>query len=153
MIAALSSSFGLVGAALIVGFAAGMFPLLSIEAFVVAMTLNGEPLSTIAGMVAMGALGHQLAKTVAYYAGDRVMAAPTGKMKARLEKAQRWVERWNRWPNTMLFAASTVGVPPLYALAFVARPMMHMAVARFTAISLLGRVLRFAVLVSAARLW
>lgn len=144
---------GLVGAALIVGFAAGMFPLLSIEAFVVAMTLNGEPLSTIAGMVAMGALGHQIAKTVTYYAGDRAMGAPTGKMKARIEKAQRWVERWNRWPNTLLFAASTVGVPPLYALAFVARPMMQMGIARFTAISLVGRLARFVVLVGVARLW
>jgi membrane protein YqaA with SNARE-associated domain len=149
----LLATLGLYGAALGIGFAAGMFPLISIEAFLFGVARWADvDVPALVALIGLGAAGHQAAKTVTYYAGAGAFELPRGKTRARIEAAQRWIDRWNKRPRLVLFASAAIGLPPLYALGFIARPVMHLSIAAFTAISLAGRLGRFVVLVAAARL-
>ena len=47
-------------------------------------------------------------------------------MKARIERAQVRIDRWNKRPKLIMFFACTVGFPPLYLMAFIAGPLMKM---------------------------
>ena len=150
----LLATLGLYGATLVIAFIAGMFPLLSIEAFLFGVAALGKAgPDTLVALIAIAAVGHQIAKTVTYYAGAGALELPRGKMRARIEAARQRIERWNRRPRLVMFAAATTGLPPLYLLGFIARPLLNMGITTFTAISLGGRVLRFTTLVMVARLF
>ena len=51
-----------------------------------------------------------------------------------------------------MFLASTIGLPPLYVLAFLAGPLMKMSFRTFTAICFGGRIGRYAVLMAVPQL-
>lgn len=147
MTESLLQTFGLFGGAFVIAFIAGMFPIISIELFLVGVSamLHPSP-AAIAWLVPLAAIGHQIAKTLCYYAGEGMLALPTGKMKARIERARVRIERWNKRPKLIMFFASTVGLPPLYLMCFIARPLMNMRFWQFTMICFFGRIGRFAVM-------
>ena len=145
MTESLLQTFGLFGGAAIVGFIAGMFPIVSIELFLIGVSTWAAPSPlAIVLLVLLGAIGHQIAKSICYFAGGGMLALPTGKMKDRIERARARIERWNKRPKVIMFLASTIGLPPLYPLAFVAGPLMNMRFWMFTAICGFGRIGRFA---------
>jgi len=145
----LLATLGLYGGTLALAFLAGMFPLLSVEALLFAVALSGVAPEELAALVGIAAVGHQIAKTVTYYAGTGALALPGGRAQARIDAARRWIDRWNRRPRWILFASATIGLPPLYVLGLVARPLMGMALSTFTAISMSGRIARYVALVVA----
>src|SRR4051812_22251025 len=130
-----------------------MFPLVSIEALLVLATRLGAVPGELVVLIALGALGHQVAKTLTYYAGAGMFELPRSNMRARIEAAKARIERWNKRPRLIMFIAAATGLPPLYLLGFIARPVMKMRFRTFTAISLSGRVLRYITLVVVARLF
>ena len=148
------ATLGLYGATLVIAFLAGMFPLLSIEAFLVGVTVALHvPVEGLALLIAIAAVGHQVAKTVTYYAGAGAFELPRGKVRERIEAARTRIDRWNRRPRLVMFAAAAIGLPPLYLLGFIAQPLMKMQIATFTAISMSGRIGRYIALVAVARLF
>jgi membrane protein YqaA with SNARE-associated domain len=149
----LRATLGLYGATLAIAFIAGMFPLVSVEAWLFACSLLGTPPAMLVVLIAIGAVGHQIAKTLTYYAGAGVFELPHGKVRARIEAAKHRIDRWNKRPRLIMFIAAATGLPPLYVLGFIAQPLMHMRFGTFTAISLSGRVLRYITLVVVARLF
>jgi membrane protein YqaA with SNARE-associated domain len=150
----LMATLGLYGATLAIAFLAGMFPLLSIEAFLVGVTLTLHPsIELLVALIAIAATGHQIAKTVTYYAGAGAFELPRGRIRARIDAARQRIERWNRRPRLVMFAGAATGLPPLYLLGFIARPLMNMSIRTFTAISLAGRLGRYVTLVAIARLF
>jgi membrane protein YqaA with SNARE-associated domain len=150
----LLATLGLYGATLAVAFLAGMFPLLSIEAFLIGVTLTLHvPIAVMVALIGIAALGHQFAKTVTYFAGAGAFELPRGKMRARLEAMKQRIVRWNRRPRLVMLVAATVGLPPLYLLGFLAQPVLKIPFPTFTAISLAGRIGRYATLVAVARLF
>jgi membrane protein YqaA with SNARE-associated domain len=148
----LVAMLGLYGATLAIAFLAGMFPLLSIELFLVGAAAWGVAAGTLAVLIGIAAIGHQVAKTVTYYAGASAVELPRGKLRARIAAARAWIERWNHRPRLMLLAGAALGLPPLYVLGFIARPVMKLRIATFTGISMAGRIVRYAALVAIARL-
>jgi membrane protein YqaA with SNARE-associated domain len=52
----------------------------------------------------------------------------------------------------IMFIASTIGLPPLYVLAFIARPLMNMRIVPFTTIVFTSRIARYAVLLAVPQL-
>jgi membrane protein YqaA with SNARE-associated domain len=149
----LQASLGLYGATLAVGFLAGMFPLLSIELFLFGVARwVGMDLAALIALVAIAALGHQLAKTVTYYAGAGAFELPRGKLRERIAAARQRIERWNRRPRLVMLLAAAIGIPPLYLFGFIAQPLLGIEIATFTAISLTGRLGRYAAFVAVARL-
>jgi len=131
--------------ALAVGFFAGMFPIISIELFLIALSrLSIHTLAQFVAAIVLAAVGHQVAKTITYYAG--VGALERGKMKERLDKVRPKIEKWNKRPGLVLFLAATVGIPPLYIIGFIAEPLMKIPFWRFTIVCFLGRVGRYGVM-------
>jgi membrane protein YqaA with SNARE-associated domain len=149
----LLTSVGLYGATFVVAFVAGMFPAISIELFLVGATAWGVEPRILVALIAIAAVGHQIAKTVTYYAGAGVFELPRGNMRARIEAAKARIERWNKRPRLIMFVAAATGLPPLYLLGFIAHTFMKMSIATFTAISMSGRILRYTTLVAVASLW
>ena len=62
------------------------------------------------------------------------------------------IDRWNRRPKLIMLAGAALGLPPLYLLGFIARPVLNMQLATFTGITLAGRVARYTTMVAVARL-
>lgn len=152
MVDHLVATLGLYGATLAIAFLAGMFPLLSIELFLVGAAAWGVAADKLAVLIAIAAVGHQVAKTLTYYAGAGAFELPRGKLRDQIAAAKQRIERWNRRPKLVMLAGSAFGLPPLYLLGFIARPVLNMHLATFTAISMAGRIARFTTLVAVARL-
>ena len=153
MVDSLLATLGLYGATLAIAFVAGMFPIVSIEVFLVGVTLRGASAGELGVLIGIAVVGHQIAKTVTYYAGAGVFELPRGRVRKQIEAAQARIDRWNRRPRLIMFVAAATGLPPLYLLGFIARPLMKMHIATFTAISVTGRILRYTTLVAIAGLF
>jgi membrane protein YqaA with SNARE-associated domain len=141
----LLETFGMYGGAATVAFIAGLFPLFSIEVFLVGLTaVLGPTVPQMLVCCLLAALGHQAAKTITYYAG--VGALESGKLKAKLDQVRPKIEKWNKAPRFVLFLAGAIGIPPLYIVGFIARPLMGIGIVTFTLIVLGSRFGRFVVL-------
>ena len=150
MVDSLLATLGLYGATFAVAFIAGMFPIISIEVFLIGATALGVGGRELPVLIGIAAVGHQIAKTVTYYAGAGMFELPRGKVRERIEAAKSRIDRWNRRPRLIMFVAAATGLPPLYVLGFIARPLMNMDIATFTALSITGRILRYTTLVAIA---
>ena len=146
----LLATFGMYGGAVIIAFLAGLFPLMSIEVFLIGLvTLGHITVPQLAVLVVLGAIGHQIAKTMCYFALD----VPRGRVQERIEKVRHRIERWNKQPWLVLFFASTVGIPPMFVIAFIAKRLMNIRFWPFTLICFVGRVGRYAVMAGVPLLW
>jgi membrane protein YqaA with SNARE-associated domain len=151
VIESLRGALGLYGATFAIGFIAGMFPLVSIELFLVGATAYGVDPHLLPTLIALGVIGHQIAKSVTYYMGAGVFELPRGKLRTQIEAIKVRIERWNRRPKLLLFISSATGIPPLYVMGFVAQPLMKLSHTTFTAVTLPARVLRLTTLVVVTR--
>jgi membrane protein YqaA with SNARE-associated domain len=138
-------TLGVYGGSFVVAFIAGLFPLFSIELFLIGLSAVTVPsFEVMARCCLVAAVGHQIAKTICYYAG--VGALEHGRLKAKLDKHRHRIDRWNKAPYLIMVLGATIGIPPLYILGFIARPLMGMRFWRYTGIVFVGRVGRFMVL-------
>ncbi|HEU4611945.1 MAG TPA: hypothetical protein VFS15_07700 [Kofleriaceae bacterium] len=141
----LLASLGIYGGSFVVAFIAGLFPVISIEVFLVVMSAKVAPgIGALTVCCVLATVGHQIAKTMTYYAG--VGALERGRLKAKLDKVRPRIERWNKAPHLILALAGATGIPPLYVLGFIAEPLMRIRIVPFTAIVLVTRFGRFVVL-------
>lgn len=141
----LLASLGIYGGSFVVAFIAGLFPLFSIELFLIILSAKVTPsIGALTLCCLLAAIGHQIAKTITYYAG--VGALERGKLKAKLDKVRPRIDRWNKAPHLILALAGAIGIPPLYVVGFIAEPLMRIRIIPFTAIVLVTRFGRFVVL-------
>jgi membrane protein YqaA with SNARE-associated domain len=141
----LLENYGIFGGSALSAFIAGLFPLFSIEVILVLVSTMANPsLGDVTMCCLLAAGGHQVAKTITYYAG--VGALEHGKLKDKLEKNRHRIDRWNKAPHLMLALAGGIGIPPLWVLGFIARPVMRIQLLAFTAIIFVTRFGRFFVL-------
>lgn len=141
----LLESLGIYGGSAVVAFIAGLFPLMSIEVFLILITTVTAPtFPQVLLCCLLAAVGHQIAKTITYYAG--VGALERGRLKKKLDEVRPRIEKWNKAPHFMLFLAGGFGIPPLYVLGFIARPLMGIGIFWYTVIVLTTRFARFVVL-------
>jgi membrane protein YqaA with SNARE-associated domain len=148
----LLASLGMYGASLVVAFIAGLFPLFSIELFLMGLSAIVQP--TFAEVVlcsVLAAVGHQVAKTITYYAGAG--ALEHGKIKPRIEKVRHKIEKWKNAPKLILLFSGAIGVPPLWVIGFIARPLLGIGIVPFTLIIFATRIGRFIVLAGAPLLF
>jgi membrane protein YqaA with SNARE-associated domain len=138
-------AWGPYAGALAVGFVAGLIPIVSIEVFLIAVSkLYIDNVGELLAVIVLAAVGHQVSKTITYYAG--LGALDRGKMKAKLDAVRPKIEKWNKRPGLVLLLAATVGLPPLYIIGFIAEPLMKIPFWRFTIVCFLGRVGRYGVM-------
>lgn len=145
---ALLASFGLYGGTLVLALVAGLFPLLSVEVFLIGLSALTHPsFSEILVLALLAAIGHQIAKTVTYVGG--VAALERGSLAARIEKHRAKIERWNKAPHLVLALAGAFGIPPMILLGFIAHPLMRIRFVPFTLIVFVTRFGRFVVVAGA----
>ncbi len=145
MAQSLLSSLGIYGASMIVAFIAGLFPLISIELFLMGLAALVHPtFGQIVLCSVLAAVGHQVAKTITYYAG--VGALERGKLKAKVETIRPRIDKWNKAPKLVLLLSGAIGLPPLWVIGFIARPLLGIGIVPFTLIVFSTRVGRFVVL-------
>jgi membrane protein YqaA with SNARE-associated domain len=138
----LLAKFGVYGGTIAVAFIAGMFPIVSIEVFLVGVSVATLPsFPNLLLICTLAALSHQVAKTICYYAGEA--ALEHGKIGKKIEAARPRIEKWNKAPYLVMTLGATIGLPPLYLLGFIAEPIMRMRFIPFTLIVFFGRVARF----------
>jgi membrane protein YqaA with SNARE-associated domain len=142
----LLTTLGLFGGTLVIAFLAGMFPLISIEVFLVGLSVYHVEPATLVILIPIAAFGHQVAKTICYFGGVAALELPRGRVKQQVDKARARIDRWNQRPNLIMVLAATIGLPPVYLIAFIAHPLMRIGFWRFTVICFVGRILRYATL-------
>jgi membrane protein YqaA with SNARE-associated domain len=141
----LLGSLGIYGASLVIALVAGLFPIASIELFLVGLSALEHPsIGELLICCVLGAVGHQIAKTITYYAGEG--ALENKKLKPRVDKIRHKIEKWDRYPHGILFLGATVGLPPMYLLGFIAHPLMEIRFLPFTLLTFVGRFGRYIVL-------
>src|SRR5688572_5886136 len=127
----LLARFGIYGASAVAAFVAGLVPPLSIEVFLIAMVAIVEPsMAEVTLCCLSAAVAHQIAKTITYYAG--VGALEHGRLKKKIDNIRPRIDRWNKAPHLILFLAGAFGIPPLYILGFIAKPLMRINFLAFT---------------------
>lgn len=143
----LLAALGLYGGTFAVAFIAGLFPVASIELFLIGVAAWQRPsYDVLALLVVIAAIGHQIAKTITYFAGEGILKLPKGRTKKALDKAQRHIDRWNKRPWLVMVLSATIGLPPLVVIAIIAGPIMRIRFLPFTVICFFGRLGRFGVM-------
>jgi membrane protein YqaA with SNARE-associated domain len=148
MTAHLLATLGLYGGTLVVCFVSALVPIVNAEIFLalVAAELVTSP-AQLPAIVVCAAVGQMTAKVLLYYAGMGLLELPRGRYKGRIERARARIATWRRRPYVVFAISSTVGLPPFYLVSIVAGSM-KIGFRAFCAIGLVGRTLRFAVVVA-----
>jgi membrane protein YqaA with SNARE-associated domain len=138
----LLARFGVYGGTIAVAFIAGIFPIASIELFLVGISVAIAPSfpTQFVGRQ-LAATSPQVAKTICYFAGEA--ALERGRVGKKLQEWRPRIEKWNKAPYLVMTLGAAIGLPPLYLLAFIAEPIMKMRFIPFTLIVFTGRLARF----------
>jgi membrane protein YqaA with SNARE-associated domain len=143
----LLQTLGLYAGTLVVCFLAGLIPLINAEVFLVGISIwvvkRPEQLPAI---IILAAVGQMLAKIILYYAGMGMFEMPSGKWRARIDRARAKLTRWEKQPYLIYASSASLGLPPLYLTTFAAGAL-RINFALFLLIGLLGRLARFGVIV------
>jgi len=146
---ALVASLGWYAGTFAAGALSAVFPLASIEVFLVAVVLvrGVDPVSATL-IVACAAAG-QLAGKLPIYSAARGIAALH---QERVERTRARLGRFARAPHLALATSAVLGLPPFSIMATVAG-LLAIRVRPFCAIVLVGRTLRFAAVIAIALIW
>ncbi len=141
---------GIYGGTFVVSIIAAVVPLVNSEVFLVGVVrLAVDRTSQLPGLVFAAALGQMVGKIGLYYAGMGMLELPRGRYKAKIEQIREKLESWKSKPYYIYALSSSVGLPPFY-FTVLAAGAMKIRFKAFFAIGLVGRALRFAVIVGIA---
>lgn len=143
----LLASLGMYGGAFVGALIAGLLPLFPIEVVLLGLALLHPTIADAAVVALLAAIGHQIAKTITYYAG--VGALERGKVKEKIDRIRHKIEGWSKAPKLIVFASGLLGFPPLYLIGFIAHPMLGVRILPFTLIVFSTRIVRFFVIAAA----
>lgn len=145
------AALGIYGGALAVGAISSILPLVSIEVFLVTLTLaNGATLLT-AIAIALLAAGGQLAGKLPLYAASRGIASADGPHRKRLDRLRQRLMRLRNTPHLALATSALVGLPPFSVMA-TAAGVFAIRLRWFCTIVFAGRAARFALLIATTAL-
>lgn len=148
----LASDFGIYAGTFLICFVAGLVPIVNAELWLVGVTLLVASPAPLPAVVILAAAGQMAAKVLLYYAALGAVNLPTGRHRAKVEKAREKVARWKEKPKWVLWASSTVGLPPFYVVSLLAGAL-DIRLRTFCMIGMTGRCLRFTALVALAWLY
>jgi membrane protein YqaA with SNARE-associated domain len=140
---------------LAVGFGSAVLPFINIELY---LSSVGVAIKNVGvWQVALAAAAGQTAgKVVLYYAADWAMRLPWIRKKMATPKWQASYEKWKTrvsehpgQTGLLLFASASLGFPPLLVIAILAGNL-RVQIAMFVPVVLVGRWIRFLVLLGAA---
>lgn len=131
--------------------AGGIVPFLNVEAYLLSLSAlsPGAPVWPVA---LAAALGQMAAKSLLYLGGRGLLRLPLRGTRARIEAATARLATAESGSLAVLSASAVAGFPPFYAIS-VAAGVVHMRFARFFAVGLAGRLVRFAAVFAVPRLF
>lgn len=135
-----AGSCGLYAAAIFVGVASGLLPLVNNEAFLLWVAAT-SPLADLLPVAVFTAFGQMLAKSVLYLVGRGVLRLPL-RFGRKVHELQARLEGRRAGLTGLLFASACGGVPPFYVVSVLAGTL-RWSFARFLTVGFCGRVLRF----------
>jgi membrane protein YqaA with SNARE-associated domain len=133
--------------AIVLGFLTGAIPIGMAEATAVAIGLVTPPWLVVA-MWASFTLAHVAAKMPWFWIGARAEHLQRPWLVRHVQRAKSLLERHPRYGAGLLMFSATLSFPPFH-LSAIAAGISHLPLARFAAICIIGRAIRFGVLVTA----
>lgn len=140
----LVAAVGIYLATFVIATVGSILPLVSIEVFVVGLTLAIGPDDAIA-VVLLASLGQVLGKLPVYLATRR--AAELSALQPRVARIRTWLAAWQRSPALVLGASAVVGLPP-FSLAATAAGLLAIELRTFCIVVGIGRAARFAAIIA-----
>jgi membrane protein YqaA with SNARE-associated domain len=146
----LLSILGIYGGTFVVSIIAAVLPLVNSEVFLVGVVrLAVDRVEQLPALAVAAALGQMVGKIGLYYAGMGMLELPRGKYKAKIEEIRVKLEKWKSKPYMIFAISAAVGLPPFY-FTVLAAGAMKIRFKAFFVIGLIGRTLRFAVVIGIA---
>lgn len=134
-----------------IGCLVGSFvPIVNTELIVITAALAAPP-ELVIPLILIASLSQMIAKSALYLAGSGLLHLPPGRLADKIYVALVRVQQHQRAGDAVLFASATTGFPPFYVMS-VASGAMKTGFRRFFMLGLLGRTLRFTVLVAIPQL-
>jgi membrane protein YqaA with SNARE-associated domain len=141
---------GIYGGTFVVSAISGVFPLLNSELFLAGLVRFAVDRATqLPGIVIAASTGQMVAKIGLYFAGRRMLEQASGRHQDKIDLVRRKLESWKNKPYVIYGISSVVGLPPFF-LTVLAAGAMKIRFRVFLVVGLLGRHLRFAILVAIA---
>ena len=133
--------------AIVLGFVTGAIPIGIAEATAVAIGFVTPPWLA-AAMWAAFTLSHVAAKLPWYWIGSRADHFKTPWLVRHVQRAKSLLARHPSYGAGLLMFSATLSVPPFHFSA-IAAGISRLPLARFTVICVIGRAVRFGILVTA----
>ena len=133
--------------AIVLGFLTGIIPIGMAEATAVAIGFV-TPVWLAATMWACFTLSHVAAKLPWFWMGTRADQLKTPWLVRYVHRAKSLLERHPSYGAGLLMFSATLSIPPFH-LSAIAAGISQLPLARFVAICVTGRAIRFGVLVTA----
>lgn len=147
---AVASELGIYGGTLVVCFVGGLVPLINAEVWLVGLAVSVATVAPLPLVVALAAIGQLTAKSLLYLGARGATGIAPGRYQTAMARARGQIVRWRRKPLAVLWLSTTVGLPPLY-LVSIAAGALEVRFRTFVLVGLVGRTLRFGVVVTLAR--
>jgi membrane protein YqaA with SNARE-associated domain len=144
------ASVGIYAGTFAVGAISSIIPLVSIEVFLVAITLAHGTANAVP-LIALATLGQVLGK-LPIYAAARGVAAIPGRQRRWVERVRGWIARFGNRPSLVLAASAVLGLPP-FSIISTAAGALAIRPRTFCTVVAAGRALRFTILVAIAALY
>lgn len=143
----MEAALGIYAGTFAIAVASCFVPVISIEVFLVGLTLARGPGDAVA-LVLLAAVGQVVGKLPIYYA-TRGLTSLEGRHRRWIERMRGWLARTRCSPEIALAASALLGIPP-FSIASTAAGVFAIPAARFSLIVAVCRALRFAVLIAIA---
>ena len=127
-------------ATFVYSFVAGVFPLLNVEAYLLAFSSYLSPDAMVPIVIAATA-GQMVAKSLLYLSGLGLLNLPHSATRYRIERVSERLRNYRRGTWTLVLISSFFGLPPLYVVS-IAAGTLRLNFGLFLAISTAGRLLR-----------
>ncbi|HEX6041391.1 YqaA family protein [Longimicrobium sp.] len=127
-----------------------VIPLINIEIYLLGASALA-PREMVIPLVIAGTLGQVIGKIALYYAGSGALKIPGKRLQAALQKMNTQMQERPRMGGALVFVSATLGLPPYYVVTLAAGAA-KMNLPMFLGVSLIGRLIRFAIVVAVPQL-
>ena len=136
---------GIYAGTYIVCFISGFFPLVNAELFLVLISINITKAECIPIFI-LAALGQMTAKLLMFLGGKGVIRLSKKKFEDKINGIVLKMKKWEKKIDIFIFLSAFTGIPPFFVVSIVAG-MGQTNILRFFISGLLGRTLRFALVI------
>jgi membrane protein YqaA with SNARE-associated domain len=125
--------------------ASAFVPVVNAELYLLAASA-AAPRAFVVPLVIAAALGQMAGKTAMYFAGRGALRLRGRRANRALTEIQAKYRGHRAIGSALLFTSAAAGLPPFYIVS-IACGVMRVGLARFLALGLAGRLVRFAAIV------